>query len=133
MKVHKSSRQRVSSFHGVQRQIQELLPAVYVFGIVCPGGFLGKLQPLIKFCLGHVMDIHAGFGIGGDQFFDQGFKVFTLNWGIMGSTTLFPVDMENERVAEAGGTSLKILREKQDQDFAINVMNRGIKIIRRFL
>ncbi len=63
----------------------------------------------------------------------QGCEVLTLNWGVLGSTDRFKVDIENHEVAQAGGLSIKELQEKRDQSLAVDVMCRGVSLITREL
>tara|TARA_R110000868_G_scaffold29420_4_gene109341 strand:- start:15141 stop:16388 length:1248 start_codon:yes stop_codon:yes gene_type:complete len=55
----------------------------------------------------------------------QGASVVTINTGVMGSTNLFPVHFEAEKVAIKGGTSLTSLRDINDRGRAIEVMGNG--------
>ena len=41
------------------------------------------------------------------QILDQGHRVLMVNTGVLGSTDLFPVDVEAEAVAREGGASWK--------------------------
>jgi uncharacterized protein (UPF0261 family) len=63
----------------------------------------------------------------------RGCEVLTLNWGVLGSTDRFTVDIENREVAQAGGLSIKELQEKKDQGLAVDVMCRGVSLITREL
>jgi len=56
---------------------------------------------------------------------DQGQRVVTVNIGILGSTELFPVDIEADLVAREGGQEIQALRDKRDRGFAVEVMGRG--------
>lgn len=49
----------------------------------------------------------------------------TVNAGVMGSTTLFPVDVEAEKVCIAAGENLEVIRSKNDRGAAMEVMGRG--------
>lgn len=51
--------------------------------------------------------------------------VLTVNTGVMGSTDLFPVDVDAAKVADAGGGNLEELREKKDRGEAMKVMCAG--------
>lgn len=51
-----------------------------------------------------------------------GKEVITVNTGIMGTTDLFPVDIEADVVARAAGSSLAELREQEDRGKAMKVM-----------
>lgn len=64
-----------------------------------------------------------------EQILNHGCKVLAVNTGIMGSTDLFPVDIEGDEVAEAGGGELGPLREKKDRGKAMKVMCAGAPII----
>ena len=55
----------------------------------------------------------------------QGASVITINTGVMGSTDLFPVHFEAEKVAIRGGASLTSLRKINDRGKAIEVMGNG--------
>jgi uncharacterized protein (UPF0261 family) len=63
------------------------------------------------------------------QIVARGHGVLTVNTGIMGSTDLFPVDVEARDVALAGGRSLERLREGKDRGEAIKVMCAGAPAI----
>jgi uncharacterized protein (UPF0261 family) len=60
-----------------------------------------------------------------------GCEVVSINAGVDGSTDLFPVDVEAETVADAGGESLASLREKRDRGNAMSVMNAGVAVLVR--
>ncbi|NQV28279.1 MAG: Tm-1-like ATP-binding domain-containing protein [Rhodopirellula sp.] len=60
-----------------------------------------------------------------------GGEVVSVNAGVDGSTELFPVDVEAESVAEAGGESLNSLREKRDRGHAMSVMSAGAAVVVR--
>lgn len=59
------------------------------------------------------------------QIKEQGFEVLTMNFGTMGSTDLFPVDIENLTVAKAGGADINKLREGNDRGRAMAAMAKG--------
>jgi len=59
----------------------------------------------------------------------RGQRVMAVNTGVMGSTKLFPVDVEAEEVARAGGGDLKALREKKDRGEAMAVMSKGAEVV----
>ena len=52
-------------------------------------------------------------------------QILTVNVGVLGSTTLFPVDYESDAVAKAGGTSLADLRSNKDKAAAMKVFDEG--------
>jgi uncharacterized protein (UPF0261 family) len=64
-----------------------------------------------------------------EQILARGHEVLTVNTGVMGSTDLFPVDVESDKVAEAGGGSLEQLREKKDRGEAMKIMCAGAPAI----
>ena len=55
----------------------------------------------------------------------HGEQVLTINTGVMGTTTEFPVDYEADVVAQVANDSLAELRENRDRGRAIDVMSRG--------
>jgi uncharacterized protein (UPF0261 family) len=63
----------------------------------------------------------------------RGHKVLTVNTAVLGSSVLFPVDVEADKVAEAGGGSLQQLRERKDRGEAMKVMCAGAPAIVRSL
>jgi uncharacterized protein (UPF0261 family) len=68
-----------------------------------------------------------------EQILARGHEVLTVNTGIMGSTDLFPVDVQAYALAQAGGGSLKQLRERKDRGEAMKVMCAGAPVIVRSL
>lgn len=60
-----------------------------------------------------------------DHLLRLGNRVVAVNTGILGTTGLFPVDIEAEEVAEKAGQSLLGLRAKSDRGYAVEVMGRG--------
>jgi len=59
----------------------------------------------------------------------QGDRIISMNTGIMGSTSLFPVDFESDLVAREGGQTIEQLRQKADRGYAVEVMGRGAGIL----
>ncbi|MHC4117915.1 MAG: Tm-1-like ATP-binding domain-containing protein [Planctomycetota bacterium] len=59
----------------------------------------------------------------------RGHDVLAVNTAVLGSTKLFPVDVEAERIADAGGASLEQLREDKDRGRAMKVMCAGAPAI----
>jgi uncharacterized protein (UPF0261 family) len=55
----------------------------------------------------------------------HGERVISLNTGIMGSTSLFLVDFESDRVAREGGQTIEHLRQMRDRGYAVEVMGKG--------
>jgi uncharacterized protein (UPF0261 family) len=61
----------------------------------------------------------------------QGIQVITVNTGVMASTDLFPVNVEANAVAAAGGSDPDSLRKANDRGQAITVMSQGVaKVIK---
>ncbi len=58
----------------------------------------------------------------------RGHRVLTVNTGVLGSTDLFPVDVEGDRVARLGGGNLEQLRKKKDLGEAMQVMCAGAAV-----
>ncbi|MDR3259246.1 MAG: Tm-1-like ATP-binding domain-containing protein [Fusobacteriaceae bacterium] len=54
-------------------------------------------------------------------------NILTINTGILGSTTLFPVDIEASEVSLLGGEELISLQKKGDRGFAVKIMCDGAK------
>ncbi len=54
-----------------------------------------------------------------EQILRQGHRTLMVNIGVLGSTTLFPVDYESEDVAKAGGFNLSDLRSAKDKGAAM--------------
>jgi uncharacterized protein (UPF0261 family) len=63
----------------------------------------------------------------------RGHRVLTVNTGVLGSTELFPIDIESDRVAELGGVNLEQLRRKKDLGEAMQVMCAGAAVAIRSL
>ena len=61
-----------------------------------------------------------------EQILADGLKVLTLNTGVLGSTDLFPVDVEADQVATAGGSTLSKLRENKERGEAMRAMADGV-------
>ncbi len=59
----------------------------------------------------------------------RGHEVLAMNTGVLGSTDLFPVDVEADEVAKAGGGDLKSLRDKKDRGEAMKVMSAGAPVV----
>jgi len=66
-----------------------------------------------------------------ERILENGCEVVSINAGVDGSTDLFPVDVEADAVAEAGGDSLTSLRAKRDRGNAMSVMNAGAAVLVR--
>lgn len=59
----------------------------------------------------------------------QGERVLTINTGVMGTTTAFPVDFESDLVARQVDQSIDELRREGDRGRAIDVMGKGAAAI----
>ena len=59
----------------------------------------------------------------------NGLEVITVNTGVLGTTNLFPVDIEAAEVAQAGGMSLEQIRKTGDRGQAMGVMARGAEVM----
>ena len=64
-----------------------------------------------------------------EQILACGHEVLALNTGVLGSTDLFPVDVEANEVAQAGGEGLVALRERRDRGEAMKVMAAGAPVV----
>ena len=63
----------------------------------------------------------------------KGELVLTINTGVMGTTTDFPVDYESDVVARAANHSIEDLRKNRDRGHAIHVMGAGAAALVRQL
>lgn len=57
---------------------------------------------------------------------NQGCKVLTMNFGVLGETDLFPIDVGNAEVAKAGGGDINQLQKDKDRGVAMKVMSKGV-------
>lgn len=64
-----------------------------------------------------------------EQILARGHQVIAVNTGVLGSTNLFPVEVEADEVARAGGGRLDQLREKMDRGEAMKVMCAGASVV----
>ncbi len=64
-----------------------------------------------------------------DEILARGHQVLTVNMGTLGTTTLFPVDIEADQVAAAGGDDLAALRSAHDRGDAMKVMSAGAPVV----
>lgn len=64
-----------------------------------------------------------------ERIIERGHSVLTVNTGVLGSTELFPVGVEADEVAKAGGSDLATLREKRDRGEAMKVMSAGAPVV----
>jgi len=83
-----------------------------------------------KICLIGAFDTKgAEYAFVREQILARGHEVITVNTGVLGSTDLFPVNVEADKVAEAGGGSLEQFRENKDRGEAMKVMCAGARAI----
>jgi len=68
-----------------------------------------------------------------DEIRARGFDVFTVNTGVLGTTSRFQVDIEAEEVASAARSKLQALRDADDRGNAMKVMGQGAAEISRRL
>ena len=79
-----------------------------------------------KICLIGAFDTKGReYGFLRRRILDRGHEVIAVNTGVMGSTDLFPVDVDADEVARAGGGSLEDLRERKDRGAAMKTMCAG--------
>ncbi|MEM7011828.1 MAG: Tm-1-like ATP-binding domain-containing protein [Verrucomicrobiota bacterium] len=60
-----------------------------------------------------------------ERILENGCEVLTMNFGVMGTTTLFDVDFESWDVASSGGEALAALQEMGDRGEAMKTMSFG--------
>lgn len=60
-----------------------------------------------------------------------GCEVLAMNAGVDGTTDLFPIVVEADAVAEAGGQSLERLRSERDRGQAVAAMSAGAAVVAR--
>jgi uncharacterized protein (UPF0261 family) len=75
----------------------------------------------------------AEFAFLRQRILDLGHRVLAVNTGVLGSTALFPVDVEAEEVAREGGVELATLRAKKDRGEAMKAMSQGAALLVRKL
>ena len=63
----------------------------------------------------------------------QGGEVLAVNFGVLDTTDLFPVDVEADAVARAGGGALEVLRASGDRGAAMKTMAAGVAVVARQL
>lgn len=61
-----------------------------------------------------------------EEILKRGHQTLTINIGVLGSTTLFPVDYEADAVAKAGGISLAELRSTKDKAAAMKAFDEAV-------
>src|SRR5690606_7740319 len=73
------------------------------------------------------------FSLLRERIITQGQPVFSINVGVKGTTSLFPVDIEAAEVAAAAGGKLDELRSRGDRGVAVQEMGRGAAILMKQL
>jgi uncharacterized protein (UPF0261 family) len=63
----------------------------------------------------------------------RGFRALSMNWGVLGGTDLFPVEVESYEVARAGGFAIESLQQNRDQKAAMEIMEKGVTVLTRKL
>ncbi len=63
----------------------------------------------------------------------RGHSVVTVDTGVLATTDLFPVDVEADELAAAGGATLQQLRQTGDRGEAMKVMSAGAAVVARRL
>jgi uncharacterized protein (UPF0261 family) len=78
----------------------------------------------------------GGFDVKGEEYNfvkklieAQGCKVLTMNFGVLGATNLFLIDINNAEVARAGGGDINQLQKDKDRGVAMNVMSKGVMVL----
>lgn len=67
-----------------------------------------------------------------DELAKDGVNILAVNVGVMGTTELFPVNIQAEQIALAGGMALWELREKRDRGLAMKIMAKGAgKVVKK--
>ncbi len=67
-----------------------------------------------------------------EEILKLGLKVLMVNVGVLGSTTLFPVDHEADEVFQAAGHDLEKIRARKDKAEAMKALDLGApKLIRQ--
>ncbi len=69
-----------------------------------------------------------------DYLLNLGDKVLTVNTGVMGTTTIFPVDFESDQVALEAGYKIEDLRSNGDRGHAVEIMAMGAaRLVRKLV
>ena len=58
----------------------------------------------------------------------QGCETLTMNFGVLGGTDLFPIDVDNAEVAKAGGGDINQLQKEKDRGAAMAIMAKGVAV-----
>ncbi len=68
-----------------------------------------------------------------EEILKLGLQVLTMNVGVLGSTTLFPVDYEAGAVLQSAGFDLEQIRGRKDKSEAMKALNVAVPILVREL
>jgi uncharacterized protein (UPF0261 family) len=68
-----------------------------------------------------------------ERILERGHQVLAVNFGVLGTTDLFPVDVEAGELARAGASDLRALRESGNRGEAMKVMSAGAPEVVRAL
>ena len=60
-----------------------------------------------------------------EQILAKGHEVLAMNTGVIGAAEVFPVDIDADEVATAGGSALAALRAAGDRGAAMKAMSEG--------
>lgn len=61
----------------------------------------------------------------------HGCSVLTMNIGVLGATDRFPIDVDHDQVARAGGSDIGRLQKERDRGKAMQVMSQGAAVLAR--
>lgn len=59
----------------------------------------------------------------------QGCRTLTMNFGVLGDTDLFPIDIDNAEVAKAGGGDINQLQKEKGRGAAMAIMAKGVAVV----
>lgn len=59
----------------------------------------------------------------------QGCGTLTMNFGVLGGTDLFSIDIDNVEVAKAGGGDINQLQKGEDRGAAMAIMAKGVAVL----
>lgn len=63
----------------------------------------------------------------------QDCETLTMNFGVLGGTHLFSIDIDNAEVARAGGSDINQLQKDKDRGVAMKVMSKGVALLAKRL
>jgi len=86
--------------------------------------------------MGKTVLLIGAFDVKGEEYhfvrqliLEKGYEVFTMNFGVLGSTDLFRTDIENAEVAQAGGAGIDQLQREGDRGHAMKIMSQGVAVL----